>query len=86
MRTMSRDWSKYNKQLVRRGEILINPLTFGLKSEDKQTKKTGRPVVYPNYLILLLLFIKFALRLPYRQTEGLAKQIFGAMGMKIPDF
>ena len=43
---MSRDWSKYNRELVKRGEILINPLTFGLKPEDKQTKKTGRPPVY----------------------------------------
>ena len=58
MRTMNRDWSEYNKQLVRRGEILINPLAFGLKPEDKQTKKTGRPVVYLNHLIPLLLFIK----------------------------
>ncbi len=48
MRTMSRDWSEYNRQLVKRGEILINPLVFGLKPKDKQTKKTGRPVVYPN--------------------------------------
>ncbi len=86
MRTMSRDWSEYNKQLVKRGEILINPLAFGLKPENKQTKKTGRPVVYPNYLILLLLFIKFALRLPYRQTQGLAKQILGTMGLKVPNF
>jgi hypothetical protein len=38
---MSRDWSQYNEELVKRGEILIAPP---------------------------LLFIKFALRIPYRQT------------------
>jgi len=35
---------------------------------------------------MLLLFLKFALRLPYRQTEGLAKKVFGELGIKIPNF
>lgn len=83
---MDRNWSKYNRELVKRGEILINPSAFGLKPEDKQTKKTGRPPVDPNQLILLLLFIKFALKPPYRQTQGLAKKLFESMGTKVPDF
>ncbi|NIK74773.1 hypothetical protein FHS56_002306 [Thermonema lapsum] len=65
---MKRDWSKYNKELIKRGEVLIDPEGFGIEAETEQIRKTGRPPLYTDKLILLLLFIKFALRLPYRQT------------------
>ncbi len=32
---MSGDWSKYNGELVKSGEILISPTDFGLKPKDK---------------------------------------------------
>ena len=81
---MSRNWSEYNQKLIKRGEILINP---SLSPEEKeQGKKIGRPYTYPSRLIWMLLFIKFALRLPYRQAEGLAREVFGALGLKIPNF
>jgi len=81
---MSRDWKKYNRELVKRGEILIDPEILGVS--QKKEKKRGRPYVYPNQLIILLLFLKFALRLPYRQTEGVAKKTFGNIGLKVPNF
>ena len=83
---MSRDWSKYNGELVKRGEILIDSMSFGLKAKSERNRNTGRPPVYSDHLILMLLFIKFALRLPYRQTQGLAKKLFQNSGLKIPDF
>ena len=83
---MSKDWSRYNEELVKRGEILIDPISFGLKAEEKRIKRAGRPPLYSNQLILMLLFIKFALRLTYRQTQGLARKLFGALGLKIPNF
>jgi len=33
-----------------------------------------------------LLFLKFALRLPYRQKEGVARETFRELGIKIPNF
>ena len=81
---MRRDWKKYNRELVRRGEILIAPETIAV-TPNKQ-KKRGRPYTYPEQLIMLLLFLKFALRLPYRQTEGVARKTFGRLGIKIPNF
>jgi len=81
---MRRDWRKYNKELVRRGEILIDPETIAVTPSRK--KKRGRPYTYPEQLIMLLLFLKFALRLPYRQTEGVARKTFGKLGIKIPNF
>jgi len=38
---MSRDWKKYNKELIRRGEILIDPEILAVSQEKK--KKQGRP-------------------------------------------
>jgi hypothetical protein len=81
---MSRDWSQYNEELVKRVEILIEPPPTKDKKESK--KKIGRPSTYSQQLILMLLFIKFALRIPYRQTEEIARKIFGALGLKIPNF
>ncbi len=81
---MKRDWKRYNRELVRRGEILIDPEAIAV--DQKKQKKRGRPYVYPDQLIMLLLFLKFALRLPYRQTEGVAKKVFGGLGVKIPNF
>jgi len=81
---MSRDWKKYNRELVRRGEILIAPEILGVS--QKKEKKRGRPYLYPDQLIKLLLFLKFALRLPYRQTEGVARKTFGNMGIRVPNF
>ncbi|GEM_PF-1428414 len=79
---MRRDWKTYNKELVKRGEILIDPETTAVKPKGRK-KRRGRPSVYPEQLIMLLLFLKFALRLPYRQTEGLAKKVFVGLGIKI---
>jgi len=33
-----------------------------------------------------LLFLKFALRLPYGQTEGVARKTFGNIGIRVPNF
>jgi len=43
---MSRDWKRYNRELVRRGEILIDPEMVAI-TPDKR-KKRGRPYVYPE--------------------------------------
>ena len=64
MSYISRNWKKYNRELVKRGEILIDPEILGVS--QKKEKKPGRPYVYPDQLIILMLFLKFALRLPYR--------------------
>jgi len=33
---MSRDWRKYNRELVRRGEILINPEIIGVSQKKEK--------------------------------------------------
>ncbi len=81
---MSVDWKKYNRELARREEILINPEIIGVSQKKK--KKRRRPYLYPEQLITLLLFLKFTLRLPYRQTEGVARKTFGNVGIRALNF
>ena len=50
---MSRNWEKYNRELVRRGEILIDPETIAV-APNKQ-KKRGRPYLYPEQKIIVFL-------------------------------
>ncbi|MEN3028248.1 MAG: transposase [Aquificaceae bacterium] len=61
--------------------MLIDPDILDTQSQHQQTKKLGRPFKYPRILILLMLFLKYAFRLPYRQTEGFVKALFMQMGI-----
>ncbi len=76
----------YNKELVKRGEMLIDLSLFESLTTPDAKPKRGRPYTYPKALIFLLLLLKFSLRLPYRQTEGLARKIFSSLGVAIPNF
>ncbi len=83
---MRKNWSEYNEELVKRGELLIDPSILGFTEQQEQEKRMGRPLLYSDTLIKLIFFIKFALRLPYRQTEGFARKLFGSLGIKVPNF
>ncbi len=76
----------YNKELVKRGELPIDPPLFQEQQKQKKNPKGGRPHLYPRNLILFLIFLKFALRLPYRQTKGVARKLFSFLGIKVPNF
>lgn len=73
-------------ELVKKGQILLDPEI--LKPQAQDTKKLGRPYKYSKVLILFMLFIKNTLKLPYRQTEGLIKQLLQSAGLStsIPNF
>ncbi len=83
---MKRDWREYDDQRIKRGEILINPQAFGFEGKHEQEEKKGRPFTYSEFLIRMLLFIKFALIVPYGQIEGLAKRLLSSSGVKVPNF
>ena len=80
---MRRDWKEYNNQLIKRAELLTSLQAFGF---HEQEKKRGISFTYPEFLIRTLFFIKFELRLLYRQMEGLAKGLFLSSGVKVPNF
>lgn len=73
---MKRNWKKYNKSLVRRGEIMlsfdaINSWNKELKKMNH--KKEGHRFVYPESFMEALGYCHLYLHLPFRQTEGLIK-------------
>ena len=68
-----RDWSKYNDELVRRGEIELDAsIMEEWKNELKKENegKVGEPFHYPEAYIRLIAFVRLLFHLPYRQTEG----------------
>jgi len=73
----TRDWKKYNDQLVRRGEVYIT-LDF-MENWDTEIQhmnegKRGRPFIFPHSLITFLGFLHVAF-LPYRQMEGFLRKL-----------
>ena len=82
-----RDWSAYNGALVREGSFFLSGKVLdSLRKFDVQTRrKVGRPP-YPNSLIILLALIRTYFKLPYRQTEGMAKDVLSKLNVTIPSY
>ena len=84
------NWRNYNESLVQRGSI-----TFWFSDEvlaqwhhANRRPKVGRPFVYSDTAIECLLTLRELFRLPYRQTEGLARSLARLMQVEvaIPDY
>ena len=56
---MSMDWKEYNKKLIKRGEMIIDPFAFLTHKQKQKRKSRGSPVFYPHHIICAILFIKF---------------------------
>ncbi len=87
---MSRDWKKYNGELVKRGELLID-LDFLENWEDELERmnegKRGRPFEYPEQFIEFLGFPRYFFSLPYRQEEGFVEALAKLVpNLKAPDY
>lgn len=78
-----RDWKRYNEQLVRRGELLLE-LDFVKKwekeLEEMNRGKRGKPFAYPESLVKFLGFLRLFFKLPFRQKEGFVE----ALGRFVP--
>lgn len=73
---MNRNRTKYNKSLVRRGEIMLSfDAIESWKAELKEMnhKKEGNRYQYPESFMEALGYVHLYLGLPFRQTEGLIK-------------
>lgn len=80
-----RNWNTYNQALVQRGD-----LTLWLDKEmvdcwlcPRPVSRRGRPASYHSDAILTCLVIRYAVGLPYRQTEGFIDSIFKLMGVDL---
>jgi len=72
---MKRDWRKYNAELIKRGQILIDKSLVDDCQQHQDKPKRGRPFKYPATLIVSALILRFIFRLPYRQLEGFLKSL-----------
>lgn len=72
-----RNWRQYNKALVQRGSLtfLIDPKIAKNFMPKPQKKKKGRPLMFADQLILILLMIKIHYKMPYRMLEGFTRFI-----------
>jgi transposase len=80
-----RNWCQYNKALVQRGSLsfLIDP-KYLKQLKPKKRKGPGRPLMFSDQLIMMLLTIKIHFKLPYRMLEGFTKYILN--GIKLPTY
>jgi len=79
-----RNWSDYNRALVKRGSLT---LWFDERSikEWHKTKQTGRgrPRIYADIAISCMLTLKMVFKLPLRATEGLVGSIIDLLQLPI---
>lgn len=79
------NWSAYNKSLVNRGDITFWFCEEVLANWEHQNKgfKVGRPFVYSDTAIEVLLMLRELFQLPYRQTEGFGRALVKLMGAEV---
>jgi len=87
---VKRDWKKYNDQLVKRGELLID-LDFvenwEKELEEMNRGKRGKPFDYPDSLIGFLAFPRHFFGLPFRQEEGFVEALAKLVPeLGVPDY
>lgn len=83
------NWPRYNKSMVRRGEVVLD---FDvIKNWDNELDKIndgkeGASYRYPNSFVQLLGYMRAYFHLPYRQTEGVVRAHAGKEIPSIPDY
>jgi hypothetical protein len=84
------NWRQYNESLVQRGSITywFSDEVLAQWHHANRRCKVGHPFVYSDTAIECLLSLRELFRLPYRQTEGLARSLARLMEVEveIPDY
>jgi Transposase DDE domain len=81
-----RNWSEYNKALVRRGSITLwfdDESIAGWWAEHNPDK-LGAPYLYSDTAVLCALTLKEVFRLPLRQTEGFVGSLIELLSLELP--
>jgi transposase len=86
-----RNWSEYNKSLVKRGQLLLSFDTDYLDQLYYHAPRSkGGQVIYSAHMYEFLLNIKVLLRLPWRATTGFAhallQKAFPNVMVQVPDY
>jgi hypothetical protein len=80
------NWSSYDKSLENRGNFAVLLDVAILNNTPVQTGNPGHPYEYSDSIIVFLAQLREFMRLPLRQTIGMAKFIFAQAGLtfKLP--
>jgi len=81
-KSRKRNWSQYNKQLVKRGDISIwmtDDVVANWYQSDRVYDGTGTPLLYSDTAILIAHQIRQVFKLPLRQCEGFINALFRLM-------
>ena len=80
-----RNWSQYNKALVRRGSLTIwlNQDVLSAWNKRARTGKRGRPTFYTDTAILCMATLEEVYGLPLRATEGLTRSVVHLLGVQL---
>lgn len=79
-----RNWSDYNRALVKRGSITLWFDENSVKRWHKVGKNCrGRPKIYADVAIICMLTIKMVFRLPLRATQGLVESLIELLKLSI---
>ena len=75
-----RDWSAYNKSLVKRGGLFLwfDEETLSNWYSAPDCNKQGRPYTYSDVAIQTLLSIREVFHLTYRSLEGFGQSLFAS--------
>lgn len=81
-----RNWSEYNRSLVKRGSLTIWVDEDAVKSwlEQERSGKRGAPRLYSDAAIRTILILRTVYHLPLRAAQGFAQSIFDLMGIELP--
>src|ERR1700733_14965092 len=80
-----RNWSKYNKALVKRGSLTLWFDEDSIRKWHKSRKKNGRgkPPKYADIAIQCMLTLKSVFDLPLRATQGLVESLIKLLDLPI---
>jgi len=80
-----RNWSQYNKSLIKRGSISVWFSDEAIREwTTDSTGKRGRPTIYSDHAIMTALMIKAVFHLSLRALEGFLQSLSLIMGISLP--
>src|SRR5215467_2997327 len=80
-----KNWPKYNRSLIQRGDITLWCSDDAIGSWILPNEgKRGRPIMYSDEAILCALMIKVVYRLPLRALEGFLISLLELFGILLP--
>jgi IS5 family transposase len=80
-----RNWSQYNKALVRRGSLTlwVTDETLTQWQNHQRTGRRGKPATYSDTAILCVATLGEVYGLPLRATTGLMSSVVGLLGLSL---